>query len=90
MDELERWQRIINGGFVRCLLVRGLLGWSLPFCLLFGAVRTMLNDPGPYWRHAVAGWPLAIGAGLIYGLGLWGFAKLQLTRARQTQEKKED
>ncbi|KAF0812278.1 hypothetical protein IGB42_03268 [Andreprevotia sp. IGB-42] len=86
MDELERWQRIGRAGFWRCLLVRGALGWGLPFCLLYGAVPVMLNDPGPYWQHVLAGWPLGLAAGLFYGLGLWGYAQLQLVRARHTKE----
>ncbi|WP_084091497.1 hypothetical protein [Andreprevotia lacus] len=82
----ERWQRVVTGGFWRCLLLRGLLFWGLPFCLLYGALPVVLNDPGPYWQHVLSAWPLGLVAGLLYGLGFWGYAQLQVVRARQRKE----
>ena len=86
LDDNARWQRVIAGGFWRCLLLRGAIGWGLPFCLLYGALPIMLNDPGSYWQHVLSAWPLGLGAGLVYGLGFWGYAQLQVVRSRHKKE----
>ncbi len=85
-DELTRYQLIIDQGWWRCVLWRGMVCLGVPGSLLLYLVRA-LNGISP---DLVSGifhtFPLGLTAGFVYGLALWGFAQLQILKAKREKD----
>ncbi|BCL76971.1 hypothetical protein JHS3_27070 [Jeongeupia sp. HS-3] len=82
MNDARRWQRIRAGGFWRCLLLRGALGWGLPFCVLWALIAQMLGL-SPMRAALFEALPLGLAAGLVWGFACWGFTLLQLMKSKE-------
>ncbi|GGP23752.1 hypothetical protein [Silvimonas iriomotensis] len=85
-DELDRYQRIIDGGWWWCVLWRGVVCLGVPGSVLLYLVRALNGisaDPVSGLLHT---FPLGLTAGFIYGLALWGFAQLQILKAKREKD----
>ncbi|MDR3429542.1 MULTISPECIES: hypothetical protein [Silvimonas] len=85
-DELARYQAVVSGGWWRCVLWRGVVCWGVPTSALLYLVRTLngiSKDPISGLLHT---FPLGLTAGFVYGLALWGFAQLQILKAKREKD----
>ncbi|WP_432722853.1 hypothetical protein R0381_001439 [Jeongeupia wiesaeckerbachi] len=81
-DDRQRWERIRAGGFWRCLLLRGALGWGLPFCALWSVIAEMLGV-ATMRTALIEALPLGLVAGLVWGFACWGYMRLQLMKSKE-------
>ncbi|GAB7127178.1 hypothetical protein [Amantichitinum ursilacus] len=85
-DELTRWQRVIDGGWWRCVLWNGVVCWGVPLTVLLSAVRTLTGISGSIISELLRTFPFGLAAGFVYGLALWGYAQLQIVKARHKKD----
>lgn len=84
--DMARWQAVLKGGWWRCVLWRGCVCWGLPLTLMLSAVRTLTGISENIISEAFRTLPFGLVAGFIYGLALWGYAQLQIIKARHEKD----
>ncbi|WP_028456272.1 hypothetical protein [Chitinilyticum litopenaei] len=88
--EAPPWQRVLERGFWRTLLLKGALGWGLTFAALFGAVQHITGRSSDWLSGALDALPLGLVAGAIHGWAVWGIASIQAIKARQRQNEEDE
>jgi hypothetical protein len=68
-ERLARWETIKQGGFLRFVLLRGVLGWGLPMSILGVVFEHVSRKAEALPWYSILGLCLALG--FVWGLAMW-------------------
>ena len=72
IDQFSKWEKIREKGFLRFVLLRGVLGWGLCTAVLYSLIMWLISDVDIRWLLPLALFLFLI-AGVLWGGFMWWF-----------------
>ena len=73
-DRFAKWEGIRKQGFIRFVLVHGVIGWGIVTGILFACLMWLFAD-ADFGRLLPLAMPLFALGGVLWGAGMWWFVE---------------